>query len=462
MPPEASDPSSFAASGESYYTADHRVGTVVGATSLTATQVSAGTMVGTIGIHYTVGVGFALVWLGIWAGWLASMLFVAPQLRDAGGFTVANFLASRFGTGEGHVRGLAAAFIAAIYLVYTTAQYLAGGIVLEAVFGLEQSLGVVLLAALALSYTVVGGMLFSVYSDVVQVAVLVGGLLLATTVGVAQVGGLAALSADATAVDPQLVSPTGAPALTVGLALSFGFGIAIAPFELSRVYAMRDPETVRRAIPLSIAIQSVVAVCIALLGLIARLEVPDIANPDLAVVQLSVELFGPAVGGLLLLAVLAGILSTIDSVLLVSSAAISQDLFRRALPAAGVLDTQPGDETVHTVDRLATIAAAVIPIGLTAVAGSLGGLIQLIVALYTSLLAGTLFVPVLAGLYWSAATKAGVLTGMCSGLGAVLLWQLGRQHGLLDGGVGVVDPVIPGLVASLCGVALVSVARPPE
>ena len=456
MSSQIEDSGPLAADEDSFYTANRRVGTVLGSMSLTATQVSAGTMIGTIGIHYTVGIGFALVWVGIWLGWLLSMFFIAPKLREADGFTIPNFLADRFGTGDGHVRGFAAVFIALIYLVYTTAQYVAGGILLEAVFGLDPFVGVVLVAALALSYTVLGGMLFSVYSDAIQVLTLLAGLVTATTVAIGDVGGVDQLADGVTVIDQQLLSLTGAPALTLGLALSFGFGIAIAPFEMSRVYAMRDPETVRRAIPLSIGIQSIIAVCIATIGLIARLRFPELNNPDMAVIKLSLDLFGPLVGGLLLLAVVAGILSTVDSVLLVSASAISHDLFKEALPASDMPDIFSGEQGAVTINRVVTVAAAVIPVGFTLFSGYLGGLIQLIVALYTSLLAGTLFAPVLAGLYWPEATKSGVISGMVSGMFSVLGWQLVRATELLGEPLVSVDPVVPGLLVSLLAIAVVS------
>jgi SSS family transporter len=450
--------SRYAGDDESFYAADRQVGVLFGAMSLTATQVSAGTLIGTVGIHYTVGVGFGLIWLGIWAGWLCSMLFVAPPLRAAGGYTVSNYLATRFGTGNGHVRALAAVFVAAIYLVYTTAQYVAGGILLQAIFGLEQFVGMSLLMVFALSYTVVGGMRFSVYSDVIQVAVLVGGVAVAATVGVLDVGGLGALASEASRIDPKLLSLSGAPALTLGLAMSFGFGITVAPFELSRVYAMRDPATVRRAIPLSVLIQAVIAVCIATLGLLARVRFPELANPDAAVTALALDLFGPVVGSLLLLAVVAAILSTVDSVLLVTSAAVSSDLYAKALPALGLLEAAPDRTRLVRVGQAATVLAAVAPLVLALFSGWLGGLVQLIVALYTSLLAGALFVPVVGGLHWSGATKAGALGGMVGGFCAVALWQFLRTASVLPVGQAV-DPVVPGLLCSL--VAFVFLSRVP-
>ncbi|OYR62449.1 hypothetical protein DJ83_05285, partial [Halorubrum ezzemoulense] len=161
---------------ESFYAADRRIGGVFGAMSLTATQVSAGTLIGTIGIHYAVGVSFGLVWLGIWAGWVASLLFVGPHLRARGGITVSEFLSARFDGDNEVVGGTTAALVSVIYLVYTTAQYVAGAVILDAVFGVPRVLGIAVFAAVALSYTLVGGMRLSIYSDAVQVTALLLGV----------------------------------------------------------------------------------------------------------------------------------------------------------------------------------------------------------------------------------------------------------------------------------------------
>jgi len=442
---------------ESYFTADREVGAVFGGASLVATQVSAGTLVGAVGLHYVFGLGFLWTWVGIWAGWLLSLVAIAPQLRAHGGYTVPDFLDARFGGDSGFVRGLSGGLIAVIYLVYTTAQYVAGAVVLETLVGTSQLAGAATVAALALSYTVVGGMRSSVYTDFLQVVVLVGGVLLAAFVGLAEAGGPGALGTAVASVDASLLNPLDVPAVAVGLALSFGFGMTIAPYELSRVYAMRDPETVRRAIPVSVAIQVVVAACVAVLGLLARARLPDLGTPDAAVTELALELFGPVVGVALLLGVLAAILSTVDSVLLVTASAVAHDLYAEALPALGVL-AAPDERRVLRVAQAATVAGALVPLVLVDVSGLLGGLVQLIVALYTSLLAATLFVPVVAGLHWSGTTTGGAVAGMAAGLAAVAGWQLATAPGGPLAAAGVVDPVVPGLCVSAVATVAVSLA----
>jgi len=435
------------ADSESYFTADREVGAVFGGASFAATQVSAGTLVGAVGLHYVFGVSFLWTWVGIWAGWLFSLFAIAPQLRAHGGYTVPDFLAARFGDQTGYVRGFSGGLIALIYLVYTTAQYVAGAVVLETLLGTSQLVGGAIIAALALSYTVVGGMRSSVYTDILQVVVVAGALALATAVALADAGGVSALGSAVASVDPTLLNPVDVPVVVVGLALSFGFGMIVAPYELSRVYAMRDPETVRRAIPVSIAIQVVIATGIAVLGLLARVRLPGLATPDAAVTELALELFGPVVGVALLLGVLAAILSTVDSILLVTASAVAHDLYAETLPALGVVRS-PDDASVLRIAQAGTVFGAVVPLVLVDVSGLLGGLVQFIVALYTSLLAATLFVPVVAGLHWSGTTRRGAVAGMVAGLLAVTVWQVLTAPGNLVAVAGDVDPVVPGLLAS--------------
>lgn len=433
---------------ESFFTADRTVGTLAGGATLTATQVSAGTLVGTVGVHYLTGVSFLWIWVGIWAGWLTSVLFVAPQLRAHGGYTVPDYLADRFGDDDATVvRGLAAGLIAVIYLVYTTAQYVAGGVVLDALLGFGTLPSAVLVAAAALSYTVVGGMRASVVTDVAQVAFLVAALAAAAVVGVADVGGLGSLGRQVAAADSSLVAWDNQWQQVVNLGAAFGFGIAVAPYELSRVYAMRNPETVRSAVGVAVLIQAVVAVCIALLGLLARVRYAALPSPDAALVRLAMDLFGPVIGVVLLFGVLAAILSTVDSVLLVTASAVAHDLYEETLPALGVT-APPSDPAVMRVATAATVGAAVVPIGLTAAAGALGGLVQFIVALYASLLGATLFAPVVAGLHWRRATTRGALAGIFAGFVAVVAWQLLTNPGAPLSWAAVVDPVFPGVACS--------------
>jgi SSS family transporter len=411
---------------ERFFLADRTVGWLAGSASLAATQMSAGTLVGTVGIHYAFGISFLAIWPGIWLGWLCSMWFVAPQLRRLGGVTVTEFVAVRFsadGADGRHVRALVATLIASIYLVYTAAQYIAGAVVLETILGVPRLWGMVGLAVLVLGYTALGGMRASVLSDAIQMGLILLGLFVAVAVGLSHVGGLDDLSRRATAVDPALLGWGMAPVDVVGFALAFGLGIVVAPYEMSRVHAMESPETVVTAIKGAVCIQAVVGACVALLGLIARVVFPSLASPDAAIATFATSLLGPVGSGLFLLAVLAAVLSTLDSVLLVSASAVAYDLYDGVFRPVDAL-TARGLDDVLFVSRATTVGVALLPLGLAIHPALLGGLVQLVVALYAALVAGTLLAPVVLGLHWDGATTTGALAGVLFGFAAVVTWHV--------------------------------------
>ncbi len=449
-----------ARTSEEFFVGGRTVGPVSGGATLAATQVSAGTLVGTVGLHYLTGASFVLIWVGIWIGWLLSALLIGPQLRAFEGVTVPDFLADRFDVGYdgAAIRGVSALLIVVAYLVYTSAQYLAAGRVVEALLGVDPGVVMVVLAVLVLGYTATGGMRASIRTDVLQIVLLTGGAALAAVVGLGAVGGPTALYDGLVAIDPSLVGLGVAPVRLVGFAAAFGFGVMAAPNELSRMYTMRDSATVRRAIGVSIGIQAVIAVSIALLGLIARVRFPGLQTPDTAVVELAASLFGPVVSGLLVLGILAAVLSTVDSVLLVSASALAHDFYAESLPAFGLVES-PGEESVLRASKAATVVAGTLPLVLALFPGPLGELVQLIVAFYASLIGGSLLVPILAGFHWDGATPGGALAGTLAGFGATVAWQLLVRRGPLSNDLAVVDPVVPGVVCNAAVLIVVSLAR---
>jgi len=459
---QSETPAWSSASVERFFLADRDVGWLTGSASLAATQMSAGTFVGTVGIHYAVGVSFLAIWPGLWLGWLFSMVYIAPQLRRTDRVTVPGFLAARF-DGDGadgrRVRALVATLVAAVYLVYTAAQYVAGAVVLDTILGVPPLWGATAIAMLALAYTTVGGMRASVRSDAVQAGLMLAGLVAAVAVGLWDVGGPTVLYRQAVAVDPALFGWGMSPADIVGFALAFGLGMAVAPYEVSRVYAMEDPDTVRRAIKGSIGIQAVVAVSVAVLGLVARVQFPSLSTPDAAVAVLAESLLGPVVGGLLLLGVVAAVLSTIDSVLLVSSSALAYDLYAAVFRPSGGLDLPYWDDDVLAVARVGTVVVAVLPLIVALRPSLVGGLVQVIVALYAALVAGTLFAPVVLGIHWDGATAGGAVAGVVLGCVAVTAWHgLTSVTGTVGGPLAAVPPVAAGVVVSTTAVVACSLA----
>ena len=452
---------------EWFFVAKRDVGWIAGSLSITATQLSAATLVGAIGIHYIFGVSFVLVWFGIWLGWLVSLFYIAPQLRRFGGVTVPEFLGARFrkdGADGARIQALAAVLVAVIYLVFTAAQYIAGGVIVETILGVPAIYGMVGIMGLTLAYTVVGGMRASILTDVILVLALFAGLLVATWSSLSELGGVGVLYAELQATNPGHLGFAMPVEELLSFAMAFGLSLAVGPYQISRIYAIENEQTVQTSILAAIGMQTIVAACILLLGLIAAVSFPELADPDAAVAELMVSFLGPIASGLLLVGIIAAVLSTVDSVLLVSSSAIAYDLYAEVLGGGhGSTDvpTDGGtDERTLWIARLATVAAAIIPLGLALSPGLLGELIQVIAALFGALIAGTLFAPVLLGLQWEKATTKGAVAGILSGFVTVVIWHLlwtvyDVTPGLLD----LVPPTAAGVFVSGTAVAVVSLYR---
>src|SRR5215210_3145562 len=103
---------------EDFLVAGRSIGPVVGGAAFAATQMSAGTFVGTFGIHYLTGASFLWVWAGLWLGWLISAPLVGPKRQAFGGQTVPDYLEARFNSRV--ARGIAALLLVVAYTVYLT------------------------------------------------------------------------------------------------------------------------------------------------------------------------------------------------------------------------------------------------------------------------------------------------------------------------------------------------------
>ena len=156
---------------EDFLAAGRTIGPWVGGAVLAATQISAGTFVGTLGRHYLTGVSWTWIWFGVWAGWAVSAVFVAPKLRRFGALTVADYVGTRFAS-EG-ARTLAAALIIVTYTILLTAQFQAIGEIASAVFGVAPMVAMAALLASTGFYTALGGVRSSSYIEFVQTLIMV-------------------------------------------------------------------------------------------------------------------------------------------------------------------------------------------------------------------------------------------------------------------------------------------------
>jgi SSS family transporter len=430
-----------------FLAAGRTIGPWVGGAVLAATQISAGTFVGTLGRHYLTGVSWTWIWFGVWAGWATSALLVAPKLRRFGALTVADYVGARFAS-EG-ARTLAAALIIVTYSILLTAQFQAIGEIASAVFGVAPMVAMGALLASTGFYTALGGVRASSYVEFIQTLIMVLALVCAVPVVLSHVGGLTALGEYVGSIEPRMTGWWFSWKELLAFGLSFGLGIAAAPYEMTRYYSMRDVATVRYAIGISMLLQLVIGASVAILGLGMRGLFPFLPSADQASSIMASTVMPPLLGSLFLVAMLSAIMSTVNSILLVTGGAFAHDLYKRLV--------QPGasERRLLWVNRLSIVALGIVPFWF---ATQKLGDVQSIVVEQAKFIASFFFVPVVLGLNWRRGTKQGAIWSMFVGFLACLAWTFTLQRSFASHGI---DSVEVGVVASAVAFVLVSRVTPP-
>lgn len=420
---------------EDFLAAGRSIGPFVGGAVLAATQISAGTLVGTLGRHYLAGVSWWYIWFGVWAGWMVSAFYVAPKLRRFGALTVPDYVAARFGNEKARV--LAAVLIMVSYTILLVAQFQASGEIAQAIFGIAPLTAMMFLVASTSLYTLTGGVRSSSYIDFLQALIIVAALVVAVPVLWYHAGGLSTSLRFLNALDSRLLGWYYGPKELIAAGASFGLSIIVAPYELTRFYSMRDERTVKRAIGVSIGFQVVIGLCVLFLGMFTRVLFPNLASIDHASSIMAFEVLPPVIGSLLIIAMVSAIMSTVNSILLVTGAAFAHDIYGK------FLRPQASQMRLVNVNRVAILVLAVIP--MIFALQKLGD-VQSIVVAQTKFIASFFFVPVLVGLNWRGGTAAGAIASMVGGFLACLLWELTGQRGFALHGI---DAVEVGVATSL-------------
>lgn len=428
---------------EDHLAAGRSIGTWVGGAALAATQMSAGTFVGTMGVHYLTGASYAWFWPGLWAGWIVSAVWVAPKFQKFKGVTVPEYVEIRYNSKIGRV--IAAALIIIAYSVYLIAQYVAGGIVMQTIFGIPMVWGAFITIAITMVYTLKGGMKATAYSDFVQALIMAGCFLAAIPLLFSQAGGFDFVGNFLTDLDNSITGWHYGWSELIGFGAAFGFSMAIAPYELARLYTLKNVKTVRLAIGVSFMFQVVVAIAVTLGGLGMRSLFPVLQTGDSASSIMAINVLPPIVGALLMVAILASIMSTVSGVMIVSSAGLSHDIY-------GYFKPNATDAQKMKLNRFAVIILAFIPLFF---ALRPFDMVQFIVMAQASMVASFFFAIVLFGLNWRRATSAGALSAMIGGVITVLIWLF-----VLDKPFNI-NEVIPGVLVSSILLFVVSLFTKP-
>jgi len=408
---------------DDFILAGRRLGPWIVAFSERASGESAWLLIGLPGLALISGMNAFWPAIGCVSGILFSWLFISRRLRQSsealGAITLPDFFESRFSDTSRLLRITATLIIVFFFTFYVSAQFLAAGKVLNAVFSIPHFWGMVIGACIILFYTMMGGFFAVAWTDFFQGLVMVVTLVVLPVAGIISLGGVTQWISGIGDKDPALLSLWGSDRgwtmMKVVLGgLGIGLGYMGQPHLLARFMAIRDPDRLRQgtAIALVWAVLSFSgAVLVGTVGILHFQQTPadqEQVMPMLASALLPAWLAGIAISG-----AIAAMMSTADSQLLVTTSALSEDIYHR------MIRPEAPEKRLLFLSRLGTVLVGAAAFFLAIRAEAL--VYDLVLYAWAGL--GASFGPVLLlSLWWKGVTRQGALAGMLTGMATVLLW----------------------------------------
>jgi SSS family solute:Na+ symporter len=420
-------------------------------------QTTSTTAAGDLGGGFSIAMGGLGFTLGISGSWLIAVsglsivlvsFFMVPKVKKwadkVKGLTTGDLFEDRFDRRTGTV---AAVVIGVAWATFVGGQIIAGGKLLQVTLGMDLSWAIFVVGTIILAYTTMGGLKAVIYTDVFQMVILVIGIIFVLVpIGLVRVGGWQGMVEHFTASPDtaSLVDWTAA-----GWKQMLGWFFAIIPVwfisivGLQRIVAARDVKTAQRAFLLTgIPIEwPMFAIGSTLVGMFARILLPDLNDAELATPMMIMTLLPVGIGGLVIAAYIAAVMSTADSCLIGPVAIYTNDIYRR------YINVNATDADLVRVARISTVILGVFAI---TAAYLIPRVLDLILYAYTFGAAG-IFFPMLGLLFWRRTTASGAFWSIVLGGTSAVLWTIaGEPYGFSASYIGWAISLPTLVIVSLC------------
>lgn len=450
------------ADSEGYLLAGRNLHPAVAALSAGASDMSGWLLLGLPGALFAAGLVEAWIGIGLFVGALVNWIVVAPRLREqterlGNALTIPEFLSNRFPERATALRVVSAIVIVVFFAVYTAAGLVGGGKLFETSFASlfgdigmsDYALGIWITAGVVLAYTMVGGFLAVSLTDFVQGCIMVVALVVMPLVVMFGEGGSA--GASLAEVQPGFLSLFGGLTVIGFLsAITWGLGYFGQPHIIVRFMAVKSIPAVRTARNIGMTWMGVALIGALGVGIAGRAYAERngivVEDPETIFIVLANLLFHPLITGFLLAALLAAIMSTISSQLLVASSSLTEDFYRL------FLRKNCSEREAVNVGRICVLLVAIAAIMIASDPDSeVLGLVSNAWAGF-----GAAFGPlIILSLTWDRMTGAGAVAGLVTGAAVVMAWIALGWNGEFLGGPGVYE-IIPGFIAAWLAIIVVS------
>ncbi len=442
------------ASLSDYVLGGRSLGPWVGALSACASDMSGWLLMGLPGAVYSFGLGSAF-WmalglaLGTWCNWL----FVAKKLRRFtekadNSLTISEYLEVRFQDKTKVLRFLSGAFIIIFFIFYTASGFVAGAKLFTTVFNISYHYSLLIAVVVIISYTFLGGFLAVSWTDFFQ------GLLMFFAICFVCVFGYKLLSSNPSIVQNHLhlfsIFGTGEKVgiLTILSSMAWGLGYFGQPHILTRFMGIKSEEDIRPARLIAVSWTAICLFAAILLGLIGYAYtsiagVPAGFDPEKVFMLLIDVFFHPLVAGVMLAAILAAVMSTADSQLIVVASSFTEDFYKF------FIRREISEKELVYVSRLTVVAVAILAGYLASDQNS--SVLDLVSYAWAGF--GAAFGPViLFSLFWKRTTSFAAICGMVCGGITIIVWKNWLSGGIFD-----LYELLPGFVIASLVIFFVSI-----
>lgn len=399
------------------------LGPAVTALSAGASDMSGWMLMGLPGAMYATGLSSVWIAIGLLIGAYANYLIIAPRLRTYtevanDSITIPDFLENRFKDRTKILRFVSASVILVFFTFYASAGLVSGGRLFENSFNLDYKIGLFVTVGVVVAYTLFGGFLAVSWTDFVQGCIMFIALVLVPIVAFTDVGGVTETFNTIKQVDASHLDMfKGTTILGIISFLAWGLGYFGQPHIIVRFMAITSIKDLKTSRRIGIGWMTISIIGAMLTGLIGiayyAKNNATLQDPEMVFVTFSNILFHPYITGFLLSAILASIMSSISSQLLVISSAVTEDFYKT------FFRRNASDKELVFIGRLSVLVVAMIAVVL---AYHPSDTILTLVG-YAWAGFGSAFGPaILLSLYWKRTNKWGVLAGMIVGAVVVIAW----------------------------------------
>ena len=463
-------------SSEDYFLGGRNLNGFVAALSAQASDMRGWLLMGLPGSVYAFGPGQVWIAVGLFIGTVCNWLFISKRLRRYtiranNALTLPTYFENRFHDKRRVLLLVSSITIVIFFLVYTASALAAGGKLFNLVFGIDYTVAMTVGAAVILVYTFMGGFMAVCTTDFIQGMLMLVGLLAVPLiamgfVGAGNVGDLVEKSNVAGGASAYLnIMYNGAEKhrfIDILSQLAWGLGYMGMPHILVRFMAVKDEKELSKSKGVAILWVALSLAFACVIGVVGRAylypTVLEGGQSENVFIAMIIDLFTkdiklPIVGGIFLCGILAAIMSTADSQLLVSASSVAEDIYK------GILKKDADDKKVLRVSRITVLVIAVLAYIIALDPNS--SIMGLVSNAWSGL--GSAFGPIVVlSLFWKRTNFQGAVAGVVTGALTVIVWDyiplvggqtLGAATGLYS--------LLVGFALSLVAIVVVSLLTPP-